>query len=66
MWLAAYITEVESAIDFVRRSPSITLEEKRRFFKSTNRNVGSSALCLSGGATFGYCTENSLGHSSLY
>jgi predicted acylesterase/phospholipase RssA len=30
------------------------LDEKRRFFKSANRNVGSSALCLSGGATFGY------------
>lgn len=51
----AYINEVEAAIDFVRRSPDITLDEKRRFFKSANRNVGSSALCLSGGATFGYC-----------
>ncbi|CCA70479.1 related to TGL4-triacylglycerol lipase [Serendipita indica DSM 11827] len=50
----AYINEVEAAIDFVRRSPDITLDEKRRFFKSANRNVGSSALCLSGGATFGY------------
>lgn len=52
---SAYISEVESAIDFVRRSPDISLDEKRRFFKSANRNVGSSALCLSGGATFGYC-----------
>ncbi|KAG8834874.1 hypothetical protein FRC17_006619 [Serendipita sp. 399] len=50
----AYISEVESAIDFVRRSPDISLDEKRRFFKSANRNVGSSALCLSGGASFGY------------
>lgn len=51
----AYISEVEASIDFVRHSPNISIEEKRRFFKSANRNVGSSALCLSGGATFGYC-----------
>ncbi|KIM19965.1 hypothetical protein M408DRAFT_30776 [Serendipita vermifera MAFF 305830] len=50
----AYISEVESAIEYVRTSQSISLDEKRRFFKSANRNVGSSALCLSGGATFGY------------
>ncbi|KAG9054110.1 hypothetical protein FS842_006163 [Serendipita sp. 407] len=50
----AYISEVESAIDYVRRSQDITLDEKRRFFKTANRNVGSSALCLSGGASFGY------------
>jgi len=53
--VAAYISEVESAIDFVRTSQDISVDEKRRFFKNANRNVGSSALCLSGGATFGYC-----------
>jgi hypothetical protein len=61
----AYVSEVESAIDFVRHSPNISLDEKRRFFKSANRNVGSSALCLSGGATFGYCQCSSFSTVSV-
>ena len=66
----AYITEVESALAYIRKTPDISVEEvspsldpwlkykspfqKRRFYKSVNRNFGASALCLSGGASFGY------------
>lgn len=51
----AYITEVEKALEYIRDTPSISNEEKKRFFKSANTNLGTSALCLSGGASFGYC-----------
>ena len=51
----AYITEVEAALVYIRSTPVLSSEEKRRFFKSANMNLGISALCLSGGATFGYC-----------
>ncbi|KIJ56666.1 hypothetical protein M422DRAFT_22815 [Sphaerobolus stellatus SS14] len=49
-----YINEVVSALEYIRETPLLQQEEKRRFFKSANRNLGSSALCLSGGASFGY------------
>lgn len=52
---SAYITEVEKALSYIRDSPVLSGEEKRRFFKTANMNLGISALCLSGGATFGYC-----------
>ncbi|KAF8592347.1 patatin-domain-containing protein [Ramaria rubella] len=52
--IEAYITEVVSALQYVRGTPNLQQEEKRRFFRSANRNLGSSALCLSGGASFGY------------
>lgn len=51
----AYLCELEKAMEFVCNSPELTLEEKKRFFKGANTNLGSTALCLSGGATFGYC-----------
>ncbi|KAJ4496506.1 hypothetical protein C8R41DRAFT_866285 [Lentinula lateritia] len=35
-------------------SPRYTLDEKKRVFKGANTNYGISALCLSGGASFGY------------
>ena len=50
-----YINEEEKALEFVRESPDLSNEEKRRFFKGVNTNLGTSALCLSGGASFGYC-----------
>ena len=52
----AYIDEVERALIYIRETPDISNEEKKRFFKSANTNLGTSALCLSGGASFGYCT----------
>ncbi|TFY57916.1 hypothetical protein EVJ58_g6735 [Rhodofomes roseus] len=49
-----YINEEEKALEFVRESPDLSNDEKRRFYKSVNTNLGTSALCLSGGASFGY------------
>lgn len=34
---------------------SITAEDKARFFRNSAKNLGASALCLSGGASFAYC-----------
>ncbi|KAI0092473.1 acyl transferase/acyl hydrolase/lysophospholipase [Irpex rosettiformis] len=52
--IEAYVTEQERALEFIRNSPDISNEEKKRFFKNANTNLGTTALCLSGGATFGY------------
>ncbi|KAI0081781.1 patatin-domain-containing protein [Panus rudis PR-1116 ss-1] len=52
--IETYITELERALEFIRNTPDISPEEKRRFFKSCNTNLGTTALSLSGGATFGY------------
>ncbi|KAK7695837.1 hypothetical protein QCA50_000475 [Cerrena zonata] len=52
--IETYLCELEKAMEFVCNSPELTLEEKKRFFKGANTNLGSTALCLSGGATFGY------------
>ncbi|CCM01576.1 uncharacterized protein FIBRA_03636 [Fibroporia radiculosa] len=49
-----YVTEQEKALEYIRESPAISNEEKKRFFKMANTNLGTSALCLSGGASFGY------------
>lgn len=46
---------MEKALIYVRDTPVLSVEEKRRFFKSANLNLGVTALCLSGGAGFGYC-----------
>ena len=54
----AYLSELEKAMAYIRDSSELTLEEKKRFFKSSNTNLGSTALCLSGGATFGYCMSS--------
>ncbi|KAG9048285.1 hypothetical protein FS837_000348 [Tulasnella sp. UAMH 9824] len=52
--IEAYTTEVERALAYVRETPKLSIEEKRKFFRGANTNLGSSALCLSGGASFGY------------
>lgn len=51
-----YVEEVARSISFVRQAPQslISLEEKQDFFRSSAKNLGASALCLSGGASFGY------------
>ncbi|ELU45824.1 patatin-like phospholipase domain-containing protein [Rhizoctonia solani AG-1 IA] len=50
----SYLDEVTSALAYIRETPQLSPEEKRRFFRSANKNLGASALCLSGGASFGY------------
>jgi hypothetical protein len=50
----AYVAEVVLSMDAIRIATDVTLEEKRSFFRGVNKNYGSSALCLSGGASFGY------------
>ncbi|CAK5275540.1 unnamed protein product [Mycena citricolor] len=52
--IEAYFDEQEKALDFIRETPDLTIDEKKRFFKAANTNLGASALCLSGGASFGY------------
>lgn len=50
----SHIREVVASLDYVRAATDVTPEEKRTFFRAINKNYGSSALCLSGGASFGY------------
>ncbi|BGP17955.1 hypothetical protein JCM10213v2_006003 [Rhodosporidiobolus nylandii] len=51
-----YNDEVTKSIEYVRHAPPhlIPLEDKADFFRSVAKNLGASALCLSGGASFGY------------
>ncbi|GAA5977072.1 hypothetical protein JCM10908_004846 [Rhodotorula pacifica] len=51
-----YLDEVSSSLEYVRGAPPSALptEEKSDFFRSIAKNLGASALCLSGGASFGY------------
>ncbi|KNZ50432.1 hypothetical protein VP01_442g1 [Puccinia sorghi] len=50
-----YVDEVEKSINYLRETPLIAPQEKTSFFRRTAKNLGTSALCLSGGGTFGYC-----------
>ncbi|KAG6333768.1 hypothetical protein ID866_5316 [Astraeus odoratus] len=52
--IESYYNEQEEALRFIRESVELSNEEKKRFFKSASTNLGASALCLSGGASFGY------------
>lgn len=52
--MTAYINEVTASLNYVLESSSVSSTDKRRFFRTINKNYGSSALCLSGGAGFGY------------
>jgi predicted acylesterase/phospholipase RssA len=52
--LQAYLNEQEKALEYIRETPELSIDEKKRFFKTANTNLGVSALCLSGGASFGY------------
>ncbi|GAA5983516.1 hypothetical protein JCM5350_000258 [Sporobolomyces pararoseus] len=51
-----FIDQVTESLIFVRSLPPsiLSTSEKLDFFKSCSKNLGSSALCLSGGASFGY------------
>lgn len=52
--IESYYDEQEKALRFIRESSDLSVDEKKRFFKSANTNLGITALCLSGGASFGY------------
>ncbi|KAF9009035.1 acyl transferase/acyl hydrolase/lysophospholipase [Cyathus striatus] len=52
--IESYFDELEKSLEFIRETPELSIDEKKRFFKSANTNLGVSALCLSGGASFGY------------
>ncbi|KAF9906337.1 hypothetical protein EC991_000738 [Linnemannia zychae] len=49
-----YVREVTTSLQSVTESTKLTDEEKRSFLKSIYKNYGRTALCLSGGAGFGY------------
>ncbi|GAA5898367.1 hypothetical protein JCM6882_000138 [Rhodosporidiobolus microsporus] len=51
-----YVDEVTASLLFLRSTPAalFPLEDKADFFRSVAKNLGASALCLSGGASFGY------------
>ncbi|KAL9712896.1 hypothetical protein Ac2012v2_004136 [Leucoagaricus gongylophorus] len=52
--IESYFDELERSLEFIRETSEISFEEKKQFFKSTNTNLGITALCLSGGGTLGY------------
>ncbi|KAG0286740.1 hypothetical protein BGZ96_009207 [Linnemannia gamsii] len=49
-----YVREVTTSLQSVTESVKLTDEDKRSFLKSIYKNYGRTALCLSGGAGFGY------------
>ncbi|KAF9103584.1 hypothetical protein BGX27_010504 [Mortierella sp. AM989] len=49
-----YVQEVTESLEAVAKSGQLSDDEKRIFFKSIYKNYGRTALCLSGGAGFGY------------
>lgn len=49
-----FIILVTESLNYLRTSKSLPLEEKRKLFRNTQKNYGRTALCLSGGATFGF------------
>ncbi|KAI5295777.1 hypothetical protein KEM52_000279 [Ascosphaera acerosa] len=49
-----YINEVEAALQCLYKTHHLTSEEKYGLFSRLDRNLGRTALCLSGGATFAY------------
>lgn len=39
---SAYIEEQEKALEYIRDSPDLAVDEKKRFFKTANTNLGKS------------------------
>ncbi|KAM6495857.1 patatin-like phospholipase domain containing protein [Amanita muscaria] len=52
--IESYFSELELSLQYIRDTTDLSVDEKRKFFKRANINLGLSALCLSGGASFGY------------
>ncbi|KAF9190151.1 hypothetical protein BGZ50_000364 [Haplosporangium sp. Z 11] len=49
-----YVQQVTKSVRAVTESTQLTNEDKRSFLKGIYKNYGRTALCLSGGAGFGY------------
>ncbi|KAI3658665.1 hypothetical protein MP638_006729 [Amoeboaphelidium occidentale] len=49
-----FTDEVCASLDYLESSQLLNDHDKYKFFKKASRLYGSTALCLSGGATFGY------------
>lgn len=54
--LLLYIV-VEKSLIYLRETSHISPQEKTIFFRRVAKSLGTTALCLSGGATFGYCKQ---------
>ncbi|KAF3902434.1 hypothetical protein ABW21_db0200616 [Orbilia brochopaga] len=52
--LQDYYDELERCLRILVDTDQLTLDEKRKLFKHLSKNLGRSALCLSGGACFAY------------
>jgi len=49
-----FVDEVEKSVGFLMSTKQLEMSEKRILFKRLNSQVGRTALCLSGGASFAY------------
>ncbi|KAK0522022.1 hypothetical protein OC842_006594, partial [Tilletia horrida] len=49
-----FATEAEESLRYIHETDKISNEEKRSFYRRVAKNMGKSALCLSGGGSFGY------------
>ncbi|KAL7753735.1 hypothetical protein RI367_000666 [Sorochytrium milnesiophthora] len=49
-----YLQEVKDSLLYLANHNALSIADKRQFFKRASQQYGRSALCLSGGATFGY------------
>jgi predicted acylesterase/phospholipase RssA len=52
--IQAYVDEVSRTLKFMFESSQLSQKEKRSLSKQLGTNLGRTALCLSGGATFAY------------
>ncbi|KAE8231733.1 hypothetical protein CF326_g3245 [Tilletia indica] len=49
-----FATEAEESLRFIHNTDKISIDEKRQFYRRVAKQMGKSALCLSGGGSFGY------------
>ncbi|KAK9766705.1 hypothetical protein K7432_004040 [Basidiobolus ranarum] len=49
-----FLDQVAESLVFIADCEEIPLDEKRQFFRTASKSYGRTALCLSGGASFGY------------
>ena len=54
MLIDEYVREVATSLRYLATHSSLSPLQKYEFFKNASKTYGQTALCLSGGATFGY------------